>query len=63
MNLLNYVRIKGSHCRLHLIMEILISIIEIHTSVYIYALPEARDMCIGSEIGWGYMGAMRVVEL
>ena len=36
-----------------LIMEILISIIEIHTSVYIYAIPEAWDMCIGSERGWG----------
>ena len=28
---------------------------EIHTSVYIilYAIPEAWDMCIGSEKGWG----------
>ena len=34
-NILNHVRIKGNHCRLHLIMEILISIIEIHMSVYI----------------------------
>ena len=50
-NTLNYVRIKGNH--LHLIMEIMISIIEIHTSIYIYmyAIPEAWDMCIGSERG------------
>ena len=40
-NILIYVRIKGNHCRLHLVMDILISIIEIHTSVYIYAIPEA----------------------
>ena len=33
-------------------MEILISI-EIHTSVYIYAIPEVWDMCIDSERGWG----------
>ena len=52
-NILNYVRIKGNHCRLHLIMEILISIIEIHTSVYTYAISEAWDMCIGSERDWG----------
>ena len=34
-NILNYVRIKGNHCRWHLIMEILISIIEIHMSVHL----------------------------
>ena len=51
-NILNYVRIKGIHCRLHLIMGILISIIDIHTSVYIYAIPEAWDMRIGNERGW-----------
>ena len=42
-NILNYMRIKGNHCGLHLIMEIMISIIEIHTSVYIYAIPEACE--------------------
>ena len=51
-NILNYVRIKY-HCSLNLIVEILISIIEIHTSVYIYDISEAWDMCIGSERGWG----------
>ena len=54
-NILNYVKIKGCHCRLHLIMEILISIIEIHTSVYIY-MPYQRPGRLG------YMEAMRVVE-
>ena len=52
-NIWNYVRIKGNHCRLDLIMEILISITEIRKSVYIYALPEAWDMRIGNERGWG----------
>ena len=53
-NILNYVRIKGSHCRLNLIMEILISIIEIHTSVCIYAIPEAWDMRTGNGVYGGH---------
>ena len=45
------VRIKFTHCRLHFVMEILISFVEAHISVHIYAIPEAWDMSIGSERG------------
>ena len=66
-NILNYVRRKGNHCKVHLIMHILISIIEIQMSVcniyilyyiilYIYAIPETWDMCIGNEKAGVYRG-------
>ena len=54
-NILNYVRIKGNRCRLHLIIgDTNINYRDSHVCFYMpYIVPEAWNMCIGSERGWG----------